>query len=155
MTTLDTTVAVYADPSEAERDWQAMEDRIRANEFSVTDSALIETRGGQTVVLKQTSRHGWGKGAVAGAVIGILFPPSLVGAAAVGAGGGELIARMTRALGRSHIKDLGETLDSAEVAIVVISPAESTNALCHTLKSALRTTTVPSASMAEIRQALE
>ena len=95
-----------------------------------------------------------GKGAIVGAVVGILFPPSIIGAAALGAGGGALVARMTRALGRSKVKDLGETLDSGAMAIIVVSPAQSTNGICHTLTGAKTTTTVASATVEEIQQAL-
>lgn len=85
---------------------------------------------------------------------GCCSPPSLIGAAAVGAGGGALVARMTRALGRGKVKDLGETLDSGEFAIVVVSPAASTNAVSNTLKSSRTTTTVPSSSEGELEAIL-
>jgi hypothetical protein len=61
---------------------------------------------------------------------------------------------MTRALGRGKVKDLGETLDSGVMAIIVVSPPDATNGICHTLKGSTTTTTVPSADSAEIQQAL-
>ena len=72
----------------------------------------------------------------------------------MGAGGGALIARMNRALGRGKVMNLGEALDSGAMAIIVVSPAQSTNGVCNTLTGARTTTTVPSASVEEIQEAL-
>lgn len=154
MAKLDTTVAVYSDVSEANGDWDSLEEAANSGRVEIADAALVENHRGESVILRRQSHHGWGKGAVAGAVVGILFPPSLIGAAAVGAGGGALVARMTRALGRGKVKDLGETLDTGEIAIVVVAPAASTNGVCNTLKTARTTTTVPSSSEEEIQQVL-
>jgi uncharacterized membrane protein len=151
---LDTTVAVYDDRADAETDWSALEAAAEAGQLQMADGALVENRNSEAVIWERQSHHGWGKGAVVGAVVGILFPPSILGAAAVGAGGGALIARMTRSLGRGRVKDLGETLDSGALAIIVVSPADSTNAVCHALKSAKTTTTVPSASAEEVQEIL-
>lgn len=155
MPNLDTTVAVYDDLGVAEADWSALEAAAEAGRVSIGDAALVENQAGEAVVLQRESHHGRGKGAVVGAVVGILFPPSIIAAAAVGAGGGALIARMTRALGRGKVKDLGETLDSGAMAIIVVSPAQSTNAVCNTLTGAKTTTTVPSATVEEIQQAMK
>lgn len=150
MSTLYATVAVYDDTAGAERDWTALESAAERN-IDIADAAFIANREGEASVLQRQSRHGWGKGAVAGAVVGVLFPPSLLGATAVGAGGGALVARFTRSLGRNKVKDLGEALDSGELAIVVVEPAESSDAVAETLKGAKLVKTAPSASSEEIQ----
>jgi uncharacterized membrane protein len=152
---LDATVAVYRERSEAEEDWAALEAAAQAGQVELADAALVENQAGQAVVVSRQSRHGWGKGAIVGAVVGILFPPSLLGAAAVGAGGGELIARFSRSLGRGKVKDLGETLDSGEMAIIVASDPNFTNAITNTLKKPNTVTTAPGATVEEVRQALK
>ena len=154
MPTLDTTVAVYGDDIEAEEDWAALEGAANEGELQVADAALVENRRGEAVILRRESRHGWGKGAVVGAVVGILFPPSIIGAAAVGAGSGAVITSLSRALGRDEVKVLGETLDSGRTAIVVVSPAGSTNAVVRTLRRCLTMTTVPSATVEELQDAI-
>jgi uncharacterized membrane protein len=154
MPALDTTIAVYDDLATAEGDWSALEAAAQDRRVTIADAALVENQHGEAVILQRQSHHGWGKGAIVGAVVGILFPPSILGAAAVGAGGGALIARMNRALGRGKVKNLGETFDSGAMAIFVVSPADSTNGVCHTLTGARTTTTVPSATTEEIQQAL-
>jgi uncharacterized membrane protein len=151
---LDTTVAVYDDVAAAETDWSALEEAAEGGTCTIADAALVENNGGEIVILQRQSHHGWGKGAVAGAIVGVLFPPSLIGAAAVGAGGGALVARISRSLGRGKVKDLGEILDSGTMAIIVVSPTGSTNAVCNTLKLPKTTATVPSASSEEIQEVM-
>ena len=154
MSTLYATVAVYDEAETAEKDWSALESAAGTSAVDIADATLIRSKDGDAQVLQRQSRHGWGKGAVAGAVVGVLFPPSLLGAAAVGAGGGALVARVTRSLGRGKVKDLGEALDTGELAIVVVEPAEASEAVARTLKSAKTIKTAPSASSEEIRAAL-
>ena len=154
MPTLDTTIAVYGGDSEAERDWAELEEAAVHGLLQLADAAVVENRRGEAVILQRESRHGWAKGAAVGAVVGILFPPSIIGAAAVGAGGGAVITSLTRALGREEVKTLGETLDSGRTAIVVVSPAGSTNAVVRTLRRCMTMTTVPSATVEELQDAI-
>ncbi len=155
MANLDTSVFVYDDAGSAESDWGDLEAAAQSDRLRMADAALVANHNGETVIIQRQSDHGWGKGLVIGAVVGVLFPPSLIGAAAVGAGGGALVAGMTRALGRSKVKDLGEALDSGATAIIVVSPAQSTNAVCNTLKRARVISTVPSANEETFRQILD
>jgi uncharacterized membrane protein len=152
---LDIAVATYEDADDAELDWLALENLIENHRVEVADAALIQNRGGENVVMERQSRHGWGKGAVVGAAVGILFPPSVLAAAAVGAGGGELAARMRRALGNQRVKDLGESLRPGSIAIVVACPERSTNQVSNTLKNARTTTTAPSGTLEEIQDSIQ
>jgi uncharacterized membrane protein len=164
VTNLDTIVAVYSENpgpdidwpalEAAEADWTALEAGAEAGELNIADAALVENRNGEALVLHRQSHHGWGKGAVVGAVIGVLFPPTIIGAAAVGAGGGALVARLRRALDRGKVKDLGETLRGGARAIIVVAPFQSSNAICHTLKGSNKTTVVPSTTVEDVQDAM-
>ena len=154
MANLDTSVFVYDETTAADADWQALEAAAEAGSLTVADAALVANQNGEAVIVQRQSHHGWGKGVVVGAVVGILFPPSIIGAAAVGAGGGAILSGMTRALGRGKVKDLGDALDSGATAIIVVSPEASTNAVSNTLTGARTITTVPSANEEDLRQAL-
>jgi uncharacterized membrane protein len=64
-----------------------------ASEITIADVAFVENRDDDVKILERQSHHGWGKGAIVGAVIGIVFPPSIIASAAVGADGGSLSRR--------------------------------------------------------------
>jgi uncharacterized membrane protein len=154
MASLYAVVAVYDEAADAEKDWVDLEAAAEMKRIEVADAAFLTNREGEAIVLQRKSHHGWGKGAVVGAVVGILFPPSLLGAAAVGAGGGALIASLNRSLGRSKVMELGDVLDSGALAIVVVAPAEDSEAVSATLRKAKTVQTAPSASTEEIQQLL-
>jgi uncharacterized membrane protein len=152
---LNTTIAVYSDVPSAEADWAALEAAAEAGRIQIADGAFVENKGGEAVILHRRSQHGWGKGAIAGAVVGVLFPLSIIGAAAVGAGGGALTSRLSRSLGRNHVKDLGQTLESGAIAILLVFPIDSTLLVSQTLTRSAKVTTVPGATVEEIQEAMK
>ena len=155
MRNLSTTVAVYPDLPTAERDWTALEAAAQAKAIDLADAALIEKPTTvETVTIHRQSHHGWGKGAVAGAVVGVLFPPSLIGAAAVGAGSGAVLARMNRSLDRGDIKDLGDVMDTGEIALVALTHADGVTALDQVLTGATNKISRSSSTAEEVQQAL-
>ena len=155
MRNLSTTVAMYPDLPTAERDWTALEAAAQAKAIDLADAALIEKPTTvETVTIHRQSHHGWGKGAVAGAVVGVLFPPALIGAAAVGAGSGAVLARMNRSLDRGDIKDLGDVMDTGEIALVALTHADGVTALDQVLTGATNKISRSSSTAEEVQQAL-
>ena len=139
MSTKNTTVlvAAYEDLPTAEADWNDLE-RAAKEGLHVADAALVtKDAEGNPKILERQSHHGWGKGAVAGAVVGILFPPSLIGGAILGGLAGGGVARLTRSLGRGKVKDLGEVLDKGEVALVAVVDTASLASFEQALARAL------------------
>jgi len=156
MKNLSTTIAVYPDLSRAQKDWDSLEAAAKSKQIELADAALIEHPvAGETVTVHRQSHHGWGKGAVAGAVVGVLFPPALIGATVVGAGGGAVVARMNRSLDRGDIKDLGEVMDSGEIAMVVLTHSDSVPALAPILAGATKRLTRSSSTAEEVQNALK
>lgn len=153
---LSTTVAVYPDLATAQADWAGVESAAAAGAIDLADAALVEKAADGTVVTpRRQSHHGWGKGAVAGAVVGLLFPPALVSGAIAGGVGGGVVARLNRSLDRGDIKDLGEVMDSGEIAIVALSAAESAESLARLLDGADTMVTRASSTAEEVREALD
>ena len=68
---------------------------------------------------KVTQRGAWG-GVAVGALCGVLFPPSVLGAAACGGVAGGLGGHFRKGLSRGDLKELGEGLLEGEAALVVI-----------------------------------
>jgi uncharacterized membrane protein len=153
---LSTTVAVYTDQRLAEQDWDAMEKAAKSEGgIDLADAALIRRNLDGTVVnLRQQSHHGWGKGAIAGAMVGIIFPPSLIGSAIVGAAGGGIVAKLTRKISRSDVKDLGDVMDEGDVDLVVITDSDSVKQLVDLLEGATKTLSRDAATADEVREAL-
>ena len=148
MENLSTTIATYGDQAAAEKDWAAVESAASAGSIDLADAALVSRDAdGTLTTLHRQSHHGWGKGAVAGAVVGLLFPPAIIGGAVAGAAGGGVIARLNRSLDRGDIKDLGEVMDSGEIALVVLTHEESVKTLTGLLEGATKTLTRASSTV--------
>lgn len=153
---LSTTVAIYTDQRLAERDFDAMEAAAKSEGgIDLADAAIVRRNlDGSITTVRQQSHHGWGKGAIAGAMVGIIFPPSLIGSAVVGAAGGGLVAKLTRKISRNDIKDLGDVMDEGDVDLVVITDTDSVKTLVDLLEGATKTLTKDSATAEEVREAL-
>ncbi len=87
---------------------------------------------------KATQHGAWG-GIAVGALVGVLFPPSVLGAAVVGGAVGGVGGHLRKGISRSDAKELGETLESGEAALVVIGESrveeQLDKALTHAEKS--------------------
>src|SRR5271167_3035044 len=80
-------LGTYPDELSARADYDLVKDLHAAGAVGTYDAAVIsKDESGKVHVNKDemATRHGGWGGAAAGAVIGILFPPSIIGAALVG-----------------------------------------------------------------------
>jgi len=116
-------LGVYDDPTGARLDLEIVRDLHAIGAIGTYDAAVaVKDADGSVHVDKweKPTQHGawWGIGA--GAVIGILFPPSLLGAAAVGGMTGGLIGHFARGMSRKDVHELGELLDSGDACLIVI-----------------------------------
>ena len=72
---------------------------------------------------EMATRHGaWG-GAAVGALVGILFPPSIIAAAAAGAAVGGVGGHLWRGMSRTDVKEFGELIDAGQAALVIVGRA--------------------------------
>lgn len=116
-------VGVYSDPAIAREDLEIVRDLHATGVIGTYDAAVaVKDADGSVHVDKweKPTQHGawWGIGA--GAVVGVLFPPSLLAAAAVGGVTGGLIGHFHGGMSRKDVKELGELLDEGEAALIVI-----------------------------------
>jgi len=125
-------IGVYPNVAAASGDNRLVETLYGEHLLGSYDSAVISKDDhGHVHVNKDemAARHGaWG-GAVVGAVVGLLFPPSLLGFAIVGAGIGGLSGHLWRGLSRADLKDLGEFIDGSEAALIVVAGSQLAAAL--------------------------
>jgi uncharacterized membrane protein len=92
---VDLYVAAYSDPEAAQQDWDAV--RQLAKDKVVTVEALVlVSRDADGKIHEQDNAHAVGIGGVLGAaggfLVGLIFPPALLAATAVGAGTGGLVS---------------------------------------------------------------
>jgi len=78
---------------------------------------------------EQATRHGGWGGAVAGAVVGLLFPPAVINTALVGGAIGAVSGHLWRGLSRSDVKELGDLIDSGQAALIVVGESTLEDAL--------------------------
>ena len=155
MRNLSTTVAVYDEMSAAEADWEVIEEKSTDGVLDLADAALVTRDGDDIVPVKRQAHEGWGKGAVAGAVVGLLFPPSLIGGALVGAGAGGVLARLNRSLDRSDINDLGEVMDAGSIALVVVTSQDTADEVPKLLRRAKQQVSKQSSTAEEVMAAMK
>jgi uncharacterized membrane protein len=116
-------VDAYPDREAAHADYEALRTAHSEGLVGTYDAAdIYKDADGKVHVHKheKPTQHGAWTGAAVGAVIGVLFPPSIIGAGVVGAGAGGLIGHLWHGMSRSDMKDLGEALDEGEAALVVV-----------------------------------
>ena len=73
---------------------------------------------------EKPTQHGAWTGAGVGALVGILFPPAVIGAAIVGAGAGGLTGHLTKGISRGDLKELGDELDAGSAAVIVLGESK-------------------------------
>ncbi len=116
--------ASYADVAAAEADWAGLAEH--EDDLHIADAALTtKDSEGNPSVLDRQEHHGWGKGAVAGAVVALVAPATLAAGLVGGGVTGAVITRMNRGLDRGDLKRIGEMLDDGQSLIVVVTDDES------------------------------
>lgn len=121
-------IAIYADQASAEADWEELEKTAKSGHYLSDAAVVTKDAEGNPKIADRQSRHGWGKGAIVGAVVGIIFPPSILAGAAVGAVAGGGVARLHRALSREKVKNLGDVFDQGQAAVIAVVDVGSVDA---------------------------
>ena len=55
-----------------------------------------------------------------GALVGLIFPPAVLGAAIIGAGAGGLTGHLAKGISRGDLKEIGEELEAGSAAVIVL-----------------------------------
>lgn len=116
-------VGAYPSREAAHADYDALREAHAAGLVGTYDAAVVfKDAAGKVHVHKREkpTQHGAWTGAAVGAVVGILFPPSIIAAGVVGAGAGGLMGHLWHGMSRSDVHELGEALDAGEAGLIVI-----------------------------------
>ena len=137
--------ATYTHQAEALADYDALLDLHEIRLVGPYDVAVItKDADGKVHVQKheKPTQHGaWG-GVLVGALVGVLFPPAVVGVATVGGaaaiGGvlGGLGGHFSEGMSRSDAKELGDLLVAGQAALIVIGESSAKEAFDKALMRA-------------------
>ncbi len=124
--------AIYNEIADAEADYEAVFDLHAAGVIGTFDSAVIRKEEDGKVRVTKTEKptqHGAWTGAGVGALVGLVFPPALIGSAIVGAGAGGLVGHLRKGISRGDPKDLGDELEAGTAAVIVLGESKLEEAL--------------------------
>ena len=125
-------IGTYPSEASARADYDVIKDLHAAGAVGTYDASVVtKDDDGKVHVNKDetSTRHGaWG-GAAVGAVVGIIFPPSLVVGAAVGATVGGVSGHLWKGMSRADVKEFGDVIDAGQAALVVVGESTIEDAL--------------------------
>jgi uncharacterized membrane protein len=120
-------VGAYKSEDDARADFDAVKALHAEGVIGTYDIALVTKDDQDKVHVKKHEKpteHGVWTGVAVGALVGILFPPSIIATAAVGGATGGLVGHFWRGMSRSDVKELGELIDSGQSALVVVGESK-------------------------------
>jgi uncharacterized membrane protein len=137
-------VATYPDEVTARDDYQVVKGLHAGGLVGSYDAAVItKDASGRIHENKDetATRHGAWWGIAAGAAVGLIFPPSVLGAAAAGGVIGGVTGHLSRGMSRSRAKELGDFIDPGEAGLVVVGEARVEDAIHRAVTRAQKETT--------------
>ncbi len=125
-------VATYPDERAARDDYQLVKDAHTRGLVGSYDAAVItKDRSGKVHENKDETpaRHGAWWGIAAGAAVGVLFPPAIIGAAAAGGVIGGVTGHLAKGMSRSQARELGDFIDPGQAGLVVVGESKVEQAI--------------------------
>jgi uncharacterized membrane protein len=120
-------IGTYPSEAAARDDYEVVKGLHAAGAVGTYDASVVtKDFAGKVHVNKDetATRHGaWGGAAVC-AVVGILFPPAIIGTAIVGAAVGGVGGHLWRGMSRADVKELGEIIDDGQAALLIVGESK-------------------------------
>ncbi len=136
-------LATYPNEAAAQSDYQIVKELHDGGLVGSYDAAVVtKDASGKVHENKDetATRHGaWG-GVAAGAVLGVIFPPSILASAAVGGVVGGVSGHLAKGMSRSQVKELGDFIDPGHAGLVVIGELKVKNAIQNAVTGAEKET---------------
>jgi uncharacterized membrane protein len=116
-----------------------LEEAVDDGRITVEDLALVYRTEKGKVKIKQTrdmtAKRGAARGLLVGAVVG-LFPVSFLGAAAVGAGSGALLAgARDKGVDNAMMKEIGKKLEGSSAIVFILADDSSVEAIAAAIEA--------------------
>jgi uncharacterized membrane protein len=137
--TLEVFVAAFGSEDEAEAALKDFKTAEREGSIELIDAAAIVHSADDKVHFKETadpSGKKWAKrGAIAGGLVGLIFPPSIIGTAAVGAAGGGIWGKVRdKGFPDEELKRIGESIPPGSSAIIAVAEDRVLGNLEHAIE---------------------
>ena len=134
-------VAAYTDESAANEDFELLKELNKEGWVGTYDAGVVvKDSEGKLSIKRHTDSTGKGlrRGLAVGAVLGIVFPPSILATGLVGAGAGAVIGHKLNDLSKDDLKDIGDLLENNESAIVVLGESKVEDKVKELTKKAIK-----------------
>jgi uncharacterized membrane protein len=136
-------VATYPSEAAAQDDYQVVKDAHARGLVGSYDAAVVtKDASGKVHENKDetATRKGAWWGAAAGAAVGVIFPPAVLGAAAVGAVVGGVSGHLSRGMSRSEAKQLGDFIEPGQAGLIVVGESRVEEAIKNAVTRAEKQT---------------
>jgi uncharacterized membrane protein len=127
----DKDVFLYVGTYRSEDDARADYDTVKAlhdeGVIGTYDMAIVSKDEHDKIHVRKREKpteHGVWTGVAVGALVGILFPPSIIATGAIGGVTGGMVGHLWRGMSRADVKDLGELIDEGQAALVVVGESK-------------------------------
>ncbi len=131
--TLTAFVATYDDVADAREDFNEIKQAHRQDFIGSYDAAIVSKDENGKIQIDSVSDEAGRKwiwaGLGAGALIGLIFPPSILATSAIGALSGAVIGRFRDGISHTDLDLIGEAISGDNAALVVIAEDRITEAL--------------------------
>ena len=136
-------VATYPNETAAQADYQVVKDLHSGGLVGSYDAAVVtKDANGKVYENKDetATRHGAWWGIAAGAAVGVIFPPAILGAAAAGGVIGGVRGHLAKGMSRSSAKQLGDFIDPGHAGLVVVGEGKVEEAIENAVTGAEKST---------------
>jgi uncharacterized membrane protein len=126
-------IATYDDVADARQDYQEVKQAHSQGFIGEYDAAIVwkNDKGKVEIdsVSDEASRKWLWAGLGVGAMIGLIFPPSILATSAIGALGGAIIGKFRDGIAQDDLVQIGEALTGDNAALVVVAQNRVAEAL--------------------------
>jgi uncharacterized membrane protein len=132
-------MAVFPDRPRAEVTVDSLKQMAKRGDIEILDAALVEKDVSGKVhideVKELTSRKGATRGAAIGGALGLIFPPTVLASAALGAAAGGLIGKLRdTGIKTADLKQAGAELQPGQAGVIAIVEATWAERLVQTIQ---------------------
>ena len=125
-------VATYPDEAAAREDYQVVKELHARGLVGAYDAAVVtkDAKGKVHENKDETAtRHGAWWGVAVGAAVGVIFAPTVIGAAAVGGVIGAVTGHLAKGMPRSTAKELGDFIEPGQAGLLVVGESKVEEAI--------------------------